>query len=100
METESEWQIIIAERGWIYVGRIGRDGDRVVIRDAQNIRRWGTEKGLGELAVLGPKSETILDPYGTVRVHVLAVVGAVECDDVVWNAWAAKQGQSQKANRK
>ncbi len=91
METQSTWQCIIAERGWVYVGRISRDGDQVVIRDAQNVRRWGTSKGLGELATKGPLAETQLDPYGTVRIHVLAVCGAVECDDKAWDAWAAKQ---------
>jgi hypothetical protein len=96
MDTQSTWQIVIAERGWVYVGRISRDGDQVVIRDAQNVRRWGTTKGLGELAMNGPLAETQLDPYGTVRIHVLAVCGTVECDDKVWNAWAAKQAKAKR----
>lgn len=96
MSTESTWQIIIAERGWVYVGRVARDGDQVVIRDAQNVRRWGTTKGLGELAQLGPLADTQLDEYGTVRIHVLAVCGAIECNDKVWEAWAAKQAESKR----
>lgn len=96
METQSTWQCIIAERGWVYVGRISRDGDQVVIRDAQNVRRWGTSKGLGELAQLGPRPETQLDAYGTVRIHVLAICGAVECDDRVWDAWATKQTKAKR----
>lgn len=72
------WMIVIAERGWIYAGRVHRDGDLTVITSCWNVRRWGTTKGLGELALNGPQSETILDWYGTVRVHVLAVVGALD----------------------
>ncbi len=97
--TQSTWQIIIAERGWIYVGRVHRDGDQTVISDAYNIRRWGTTSGLGELALLGPRSETQLDRYGTVRIHVLAVVGSVECDDRVWSAWLAKQDDAPKKQK-
>ena len=86
----TSWQVVIADRGWVYVGRVTREGDQVVIGDCQNVRRWGTSGGLGELALKGPRSETTLDFYGTVRIHVLAVLGAIECDDSVWNAWAEK----------
>ena len=86
----NNWQIVIAERGWIYVGKCHRDGDQIVIANAQNIRRWGTTSGLGQLARHGPQPETQLDDYGTVRIHVLAVCGSVECDAAVWDAWASR----------
>lgn len=100
--SQTQWQIIIADRGWVYAGRVARDNDQVVMTDCQNIRRWGTTGGLGELALLGPRDETQLDAYGTVRIHVLAVLGAVECDDAVWNAWHAKLSEgkvTKKAKR-
>lgn len=28
METQSTWQCVIAERGWVYIGRVSRDGDQ------------------------------------------------------------------------
>ena len=93
----SQWMIIIAERGWVYVGKVARDGDQTVITDCYNVRRWGTTAGLGELAFEGPKSESLLDLYGTVRIHVLAVCGAIECEPKTWDTWLAKQ---QKAKRK
>ena len=92
----SAWQVIIADRGWIYVGKVSRDGDQIVITDCYNVRRWGTTSGLGELALLGPRAETQLDRYGTVRLHVLASLGSVECDSTVWDAWLAKQGNTTK----
>ena len=90
MNDQPSWNVIIAERGWVYVGRVRRDGDQIVITDAQNVRRWGTTKGLGELALDGPTGDTALDYYGTVRIHVLAVCGTIDCDDAKWNAWHKK----------
>ncbi len=91
------WQIIIAERGWVYVGTISRDGDHIVISNCHNVRHWGTSRGLGELALEGPKSETHLDYYGTVRIHVLAVCGAIECDDAVWSKHTEKLTTRQRS---
>ncbi len=90
------YQIIIAERGWIYSGLVARDGDQIVISECFNIRRWGTTNGLGELAFVGPRTETQLDPYGTVRIHVLAVCGAIECSDAAAKAFSAAWKKSRK----
>lgn len=88
----SSWKIVIADRGWVYIGKPTRDGDHLVINDCYNIMRWGTTSGLGELALEGPKENTKLDWYGVITIHILAVPGGtIECDDVVWNAWFAKQ---------
>ena len=63
-------QIVIAQRGWVFVGEVERSGgDDVTITNAKCIRRWGTTKGLGELALNGPLKSTVLDPMGTVRLH-------------------------------
>jgi len=73
----AEVRIVILQRGWVVVGRWHRDGDDVTLTSASVIRRWGTSKGLGELAN-GPLSETKLDPAGTIRCHILAVVAAMD----------------------
>lgn len=79
-------QIVIAQRGWVFVGDVERSGDDVTINNAQCIRRWGTSKGLGELAKGGPQSNTVLDDMGTVRLHPLAVVAAIDCEAEKWSA--------------
>jgi hypothetical protein len=79
-------QIVIAQRGWVFVGDVERSGDDVTINNAQCIRRWGTTKGLGELAKNGPQRNTVLDEMGTVRLHTLAVVAAVDCEAEQWTA--------------
>jgi hypothetical protein len=87
----SDYNIVIAERGWVYVGLTRREGDQIVIEDCQNVRRWGTSSGLGEIALKGPTVDTILDHYGVVRVHVLAICGQIDCDDELWKRLRGKR---------
>ena len=77
-------QIVIAQRGWVFVGDVSRSGDDVTITNAKCIRRWGTTKGLGEIAKAGPKSGTVLDDAGTVRMHALAIVASLDCEESKW----------------
>ena len=79
-------QIVIAQRGWVFVGDVERSGDDVTITGAQWLRRWGTTKGLGELAANGPQKSTVLDDMGTVRLHTLAVVASIDCEAGKWPA--------------
>ncbi len=75
-------QIVIAQRGWIFVGDVSRTETDVVIENAAVVRRWGTKKGLGQLAQDGPTEETRLDPCPAVRIHPLAIVATMDC--VTW----------------
>ena len=84
-------QIIIAERGWVFVGMVAREADHVVIRDAAVVRRWGTTNGIGQLAEHGPQPNTVLDPCPTVHIFALAVVAQIECNETAWAAWAARR---------
>lgn len=79
-------QIVIAQRGWVFVGDVEKSGDDVTINNAQCIRRWGTTKGLGEIAKNGPTSNTVLDDMGTVRLHSLAIVASLDCEASKWAA--------------
>ena len=81
----SKWKIVVCQRGFVYAGLVTFAGEYLVIDDAVNIRRWGTTKGLGQLALSGPTSDTVLDQCGVVRVHKLAVVSTIDCEEA-WNA--------------
>ena len=72
-------QIVIAKRGWVFVGSVTRTENEVVIEDAAVVRRWGTTAGLGQLAAKGPTADTRLDPCPTVRIHPLAIVATMDC---------------------
>jgi hypothetical protein len=72
-----DMRIIVADRGWIFVGACVTNPDgTVTITNAKNIRRWGTTEGLGELAN-GPLTQTKADPYGTVRCTPIVEIGVL-----------------------
>lgn len=77
-------RIVILQRGWVMVGRFSQDGQNCTLTNAHVIRRWGTTKGLGEIAAGGPTSTTALDPAGTVRLHELGIIATLDCDEARW----------------
>lgn len=77
-------QIVVADRGFVYVGLVELTPDWVVVTDAQNIRYWGTTRGLGQLAMEGPTSTTKLDDVGTVRVPLRAVISLIDTEARLW----------------
>ena len=83
-DTKGDVKIAVLDRGFVYVGRVSMDGDFLVLTNANNIRLWGTTKGLGEL-VNGPLSGTKLDYAGTVRVPLRALISLI---DVVESKWS------------
>jgi len=76
--------IVILDRGFVYVGDVTIDGDWLLIQDAKNVRRWGTSQGLGELAAKGPQPETKLDMGGTMKAPLRAVIGLLKCEALSW----------------
>lgn len=73
-------QIVILDRGWVYIGDVATDDHGIRIDDASCIRRWGTTSGLGEIAKHGPTPQTILEPTGTVRAPWSAVIARIDCE--------------------
>lgn len=76
-------QIVVLDRGFVYVGNVTVEADWVLIRNAHNIRVWGTTKGLGEL-VNGPLSGTRLDSVGTVKAPLRALISLIEVKESKW----------------
>jgi hypothetical protein len=77
-------QIAVLDKGFVYIGRIETLTSGIIIHDAQNIRYWGTTKGLGELALCGKQSTTKLDIVGQVKVPEHALVHLIDCDESKW----------------
>ena len=84
-DAESDIKIAVLQRGNVLVGRFARDGDMCELTDASVIRRWGTTRGLGEIASGGPTSETVLDPAGRVTFHILTAVMLIDCAAGEWS---------------
>lgn len=83
MQTPTK-QIVILDRGFVLVGDARVDGDWVITENASVVRVWGTTRGLGEIAQNGPTRKTVLDPIGTVRSPLRALIGLVACEATKW----------------
>jgi len=70
--------IVVLDRGFVYVGNVAIEGDFLKVTNCKNIRSWGTKKGLGELAK-GPLPETKLDDVGEILAPMRALIHLVPC---------------------
>ncbi len=90
METReilSGFAIAVVDRGFVYVGHVEVADGWCVITRAQNIRKWGTKRGLGQLALDGPQPDTVLDPVTTVRVpHPSSLVHLLDTEESKWTS--------------
>lgn len=78
MEQPHGQHIVVLDRGFVYVGDTTVDSEWVRIKNARNIRVWGTIKGLGELQN-GPTKETVLDECGEVLAPKRALISLIPC---------------------
>lgn len=77
-------KIVVLQRGWIYIGRLERNGNDCKLHNAYNIRTWGTTKGLPEL-VNGATASTKLDKCeGVVEFDWLTVVHTISVNADKW----------------
>ncbi len=70
--------IVVLDRGFVYVGEVTCTDAYATIKDAKNIRVWGTSNGLGELRN-GPLIGTKLDHVGEVIAPHKAVIHFIPC---------------------
>ena len=78
-------QIVVLDRGFVYIGYVKTAAGWVHITNAWNIRRWGTTEGLGQL-VNGPLSGTTLDRVGNVRVPDHALIHLIAVEEEQWTS--------------
>lgn len=84
-EFSGDIKIVILQRGWVMVGRMERNGSDCKLHQASVIRKWGTTKGLGEIAANGPTLNTVLDKsFGVVEFDYLTVVAAISVKEELW----------------
>lgn len=79
--------IVAIQSGWIFVGTLNEEaskGQLLVLDNAACVRQWGTEHGLGEIALAGPTPKTILDPCGTLEVNRVNHLFSLVCDQTKW----------------
>ncbi len=78
------FRIAVLQRGWVYIGRVFQQGDDYVLTNGACIRRWGTSKGLGELAANGPTANTELEPVPQVEFHEAGKVLLMAAEESKW----------------
>lgn len=69
--------IVLGNRCNTVVGDLTIVGPTGYLTNASFIRRWGTTKGLGQLAISGATSDTILDPCGEFEFEMLTTCGMI-----------------------
>ena len=94
---DADTRIVIAQRGWVFVGDYDHTDRSVILSNAKTVRNWGTEHGLGQLEG-GPLSGTVLDMAGTVRLHPLQVIATIDVDAQAWKA-PLKKGKNPRPRK-
>ena len=80
------YAIVVLDRGFVYVGNVAVDDKWCIVRNARNIRAWGTDKGLGQLALAGPTDKTRLDAVGSVRAPLHSLIHLIDTEAAIWTA--------------
>lgn len=76
-------KIVVLERGFVYVGKVVEDAERITIHGARSIIRWGTTGHLGGL-VDGPLVETKLGAPCVVTARIQHVIHTIEVNQNGW----------------
>lgn len=80
--------IMVLDRGHVLVGHVERHPDLAfhwLVKNARVIRRWGTERGLAQLANEGPTSHTQLDDPCDEAHPFRAVIRILDTKEGVWD---------------
>lgn len=78
--------LVVADRGFVWVGEVTTSDDWVSISKARAVRRWGTTEGLNELANKGPLPNTRLDAPAELKVSRKALIALIPCEQSRWAA--------------
>jgi hypothetical protein len=77
--------IVVVESGWVFAAVLdGNTQGDIRSSECAVIRTWGTTNGLGELALKGPTSSTVLDRCNITYIPKSKVLFTMECAPVVW----------------
>ncbi len=100
--SKHPWLLVVAERGFIFAGRVHREGDMIVIDDAYTVLRFShqTKDALGGLAARGPTgtpSNDSLSPQPRTRIPWTAMICDIACNQDAWESWHQQQPAPGKA---
>ncbi len=81
---DKEVRIVVLTHGWVLVGYYRKTAYGVHLDQSAVVRVWGTEHGLGQIAIGGPTKSTVLDPQGYTDAPHSAVIFTIKCDGENW----------------
>ena len=84
-DTEHGLCIVVLDRGFVYVGQLTTDDRFLTIRCARNVQRYGTTRGLGQLALEGPQPCTVLNDAGVVKAPIGELKHWLVCEVSAWS---------------
>jgi len=84
-EIKGELYLVVLQRGWVAVGNreVADNGD-YRLKNCAHVRVWGTTKGLGEIAELGPTVKTVLDKCPPIEYHPMTAIMHIKCREEKW----------------
>jgi hypothetical protein len=82
--NETFFGIIVADQGHVWIGDITVGPVWVEVKRSRCVRRWGTNKGLNQLAMEGPLPETTLDEPADMFVRQASVIALIPCKESAW----------------
>ena len=78
------WQICVVDNGFVFVGDCdATNRNTLVIQRCKQLRKWGTQRGLGQL-IDGPTKETIIDPVEVIMVPYARIVFTIPVNQMAW----------------
>jgi hypothetical protein len=80
-------RIVVIQSGWVLAGIWNENPSSIELGNATLIQRWGTTRGLGELALSGPTKESVIHPIGEASVPKSAVLYSIKMTDQASEAW-------------
>lgn len=83
----NNFRIVVIQAGWVLAGQFSIAKGVVTLKNCTVIQRWGTTKGLGELALSGPTKESIIHPCGTAEIPGTAVLYTLTVDPKIATKW-------------
>ena len=69
------------------VGECKEKDNKLFLTNASVVRKWGTTKGLPQLANEGPLSSTILDGKCEMEFPISSVIAKMKCDSKAWKKY-------------
>ena len=83
----NNFRIVVIQSGWVLAGEYSIAQGVVTLKNSTVIQKWGTTKGLGELALSGPTSESVIHPCGTAEIPASAVLYTLEVNPKIATKW-------------